>query len=169
MTTSKALLADMLKWSAWANDALYQRAAEMPDEELRKVRPSIMKSVLVQLNHFIVIDRVWMAHMQQRPHGFEALQTMLHEDLSELIAARKEMDAELAAYLESLDEAGLDEVVEYELIGGNKGRMSRAMIFTHIVTHHSYHRGWTVEMFGNEQFPPGMDLPVYERAMREGG
>ena len=52
--------------------------------------------------------------------------------------------------------------------GGNRGAMSRAMCFAHLVTHGSYHRGWIADMFGQAGHRPAViDLPVYERALRE--
>ncbi|MEK9708592.1 MAG: DinB family protein, partial [Alphaproteobacteria bacterium] len=66
--------------------------------------------------------------------------------------------------------ADLEEVVEYELIGGNKGNLTRTMCVMHIVNHSSYHRGWISDMFGQaDALQPTTDIPVFERARREAG
>lgn len=42
------------------------------------------------------------------------------------------------------------------------------MCLAHLVTHGSYHRGWIADMFGQAGHKPAViDLPVYERALRE--
>ena len=79
-------------------------------------------------------------------------------------------DQTLKDYAAGLSGDDLEEVVEYELISGNKGQLSRAMALTHIVTHGNYHRGWIVDMLGQAGVQqPQMDIPVYERAARESG
>lgn len=78
------------------------------------------------------------------------------------------MDSTLLDYLDSLEKAELEDIVDCALIGGNKGALSRAMCFTHLVIHGAYHRGWIADMFGQADCPsPIIDIPVYERAVRE--
>ncbi|MEX2455574.1 MAG: DinB family protein [Rhodospirillaceae bacterium] len=94
----------------------------------------------------------------------------LHDDLDALRAARQEQDRAVLDYLDTLGGGELEEVVEYELIGGNRGSLSRAVCLTHLVTHGSYHRGWIADMFGQAGAQPAvLDIPVYQRAVRAGG
>lgn len=166
----KQYLRSLLEYNAWANAELYKKVFELPPAEVTKKRETMLESIHLSLNHLLAVDRIWLAHMQKRPHGIEVLRARLYEDLDELWAARRDQDRIIVDYLDSLGSDDLEEVVDYELIGGNKGSLSRAMCLTHLVTHGSYHRGWIADMFGQAgTHPPTMDIPVYERAVRAGG
>ena len=95
----------------------------------------------------------------------------IHDNIDDLWAARQEMEKTLSDYIEKLDPDALDEEIEFELIGGNKGVMTRAMMLTHLFTHGSYHRGWVADMFGQIDglIPPGQDVPVYARYLEANG
>ncbi|MEX2450128.1 MAG: DinB family protein [Rhodospirillales bacterium] len=164
----KGYLQSLLAYNAWAYGELYSVVRAMPAEEVVKERPTPLKSILVSLNHLVVVDRIWLAHMEGKKHGFDELRTVLHEDLDDLWRARRDTDETLQAYASGLDDAALEETVKYALISGNTGSLSRAMILTHIVTHGNYHRGWIVDMLGQAGVQqPQMDIPVYERKTRE--
>jgi len=108
--------------------------------------------------------------MQGKGHSYQTLRDVEIDDFDTLWAARRKMDDALKAYVESLSPEDLEEVIDYELIGGNTGSMSRAMCLTHLVTHGSYHRGWISDMFGQAgAMQPFADIPIYERALRETG
>lgn len=164
----KSFLRSLLEYNAWANAELYKKVFELPPEEVTRKRKTLLESIHLNLNHLLAVDRMWHAHMQQRPHGIGELRARLYEDMDELWAARQEMDRTLLDYLDELGEDELEEVVDYELLGGNKGSLSRAMCFAHLVTHGSYHRGWVADMFGQAGAQPvSQDIPVFERAVRE--
>jgi uncharacterized damage-inducible protein DinB len=166
----KAYLRSLLEYNAWANAELFKAVRELPPEEVTKKRKTVLESIHLSLNHLLVIDRIWHAHMQGRHHGISDRRARLYDDLDELWKARREMDRTLLDYLDSLDEDALEEVVDYELIGGNTGSLSRAMCFTHLAIHGAYHRGWIADMFGQaDRPPPIIDIPVYERVVRAEG
>ncbi len=163
-------LRSLIDYNAWANAETYRLVAEMPPEEVTKKRKTPLESIFVSLNHMLNVDRIWLSHMQGKAHGIKALRQVTYDSLDDLWQARQAMDQTLRDYVDSLDEAALEEVVDYELIGGNKGSLSRAMCLTHLVTHGSYHRGWISDMFGQaERQQPSTDIPVYERALRQSG
>lgn len=166
----KTYLRGLMEYNTWANAELYARVRELPPEEVTRKRKTMLESIHLSLNHLLAVDRMWHAHMQVRAHGIAELRARLYEDLDDLWRARQEMDQTLLDYLDSLDEPAMEEVVEYELIGGNTGSLSRAMCFTHLAVHGAYHRGWIADMFGQAgAAPPIIDIPVYERAIRAGG
>jgi uncharacterized damage-inducible protein DinB len=163
----KAFLRSLLEYNGWANAELYKKVFDLPPEEVTKKRKTLLESIHLSLNHLLAVDRMWIAHMQKRPHGIQVLRANLYDDMDELWAARQEQDRSMVDYLEALSAEELEEFVDYELLGGNKGSMSRAMCFAHIITHGSYHRGWIADMFGQaEALPVTQDIPVYERAVR---
>jgi uncharacterized damage-inducible protein DinB len=163
----KSYLRGLLEYNGWANKELFEKVGELPPEEVTKKRKTLLESIHLSLNHLLAVDRMWLAHMQGRAHGITELRARLYEDMDELWQARQEMDATLLDYLDGLDADALEEIVDYELIGGNTGSLSRAMCLTHLAMHGSYHRGWVADMFGQAGSPPPIiDIPVYERAIR---
>ena len=166
----KSYLRALIDYNAWANAETYRLVAEMPAEEVTKKRKTPLQSIFVSLNHLLNVDRIWLAHMQGEEHGIGGLREVHYDSLDELWQARQEMDRTLQDYVDNLDDDALEEIVDYELIGGNMGSLSRAMCLTHLVTHGSYHRGWISDMFGQAECQqPSTDIPVYERALRETG
>ena len=163
----KDYLLSLLDYNVWANEEYFKQIADLPAEEVGKQRPSLMNSILVSVNHLLVIDKVWMAHMRGQSHPFDSLQTMLHEDLDDLWAAKRQMDREIRDYVSGLSGDELEEVVGYELIGGNSGSLPRYLIITHLAIHGAFHRGFIGDMFGQiPLLPAGQDIPVWERALR---
>ena len=164
----KTYLRGLWEYNTWANNQLYAGANDLPPAEVTKKRKTLLESIHLSLNHLLAVDRIWLAHMQVTKHGIDELRAQLYDKFEELWSARRDMDSVLLAYLDSLDGEALEGAVDYELIGGNTGSLSRAMCITHLVIHGSYHRGWIADMFGQaERTPPIMDIPVYERAIRQ--
>lgn len=164
----KQYLRSMFEYNRWANAVMYSSVLRLPPEEVTKERPTLMKSILGALNHLLAVDIIWLAHLNGEPHGIEELRPMLHDNIDDLWTARQAMDETLLESLETLDPDTLDDEVEFVLIGGNTGIMSKTMILTHLFTHGSYHRGWVADMYGQfDMAPPTMDVPIYERYLRE--
>lgn len=166
----KRFLRSLLEYNQWANEVTYAKVAELPPEEVKKKRKTLLESIHVSLNHLLNVDEMWLAHMQGRKHGIEGLRAARYDDFDELWAKRRAMDQTLFDYFDSLSDDEIEEVVDYELLGGNTGSLSRAMCFMHLVNHGSYHRGWIADMFGQaDAVQPTTDIPVFERALREQG
>jgi len=166
----KTYLRTLIDFNAWANEEMYQKVSELPPEEVKKERPTPLVSIFVSMHHLLNVDRIWLGHMQRQSHDYKTLRDVEIDNLDELWAARRAMDKTLQDYVDGLSAEDLEEIVDYELIGGNTGSLSRAMCLTHLAIHGAYHRGWISDMFGQAGAPqPVIDIPVYERALREGG
>lgn len=157
-------LKTLTRYNAWANTELIARMRALPAGEITKERPALFKTMVRTLNHPLVTDRMWWAHLRGEPHPYKALNEVLHEDFEELAAARAAMDEKIVDYTEALTDAAADELVSFTLLSGVPGRMSRAMILFHIVNHNTYHRGFVVEAFCQIPAPlPLIDLPIFMR------
>ena len=158
-----------MDYNVWANEEYFKQIRDLPADEVTKQRESLVNNILVSVNHLLMIDKVWLSNMKGGKHTFEKLQTVLHENLDDLWAAKKAMDRKIRRYVCGLSEDDLEAVVEYELIGGNKGSLPRYMIITHLAIHGAFHRGFIGDMFGQlPVIPAGQDIPVWERALRQG-
>jgi len=162
--TDSEILQTMARYNQWANRDLLAAVRALPQSEVTKHRPSLFKNMLNTLNHPLVTDRMWWAHLHREPHAHKALNEVLFGDFEQLAAARAEMDQRFVDYVDDLSEDDADEQIDFTLLSGAKGRMSRRMILMHVFNHNTYHRGFVVETFC--QVPaalPLIDLPIFMR------
>ena len=160
-------LINLLDYNSWANDQFFKVIVKLSPYEINKQRQSFMNSIRNSLNHLLVIDKVWLANMKRETHTFDHLQTILFEDMDMLWDAKKKEDILIKNYTSNLSEHDLLELVDCELIGGNKVSMSRSMIITHLVMHGGYHRGIIAEMFSQIPLPPiAQDITIWEKSKK---
>jgi uncharacterized damage-inducible protein DinB len=153
-----------VRYAAWANDVLYDSLREVPERELVAPRPSVFGNVMRTLNHVYVIDLIWQAHLEGRPHGFTARNTETHPPLAELHTAQKQLNEWYVRYADDIPAPACDEIVNFTFVGGGAGSMSRGDILLHVANHTTYHRGHITDMLMQIPFrPPATDLPVFLR------
>ena len=158
----------LARYNAWANKLIFDAVAALPAGEATKVRQTLFKTMVNTLNHLYATDLIWQAHLEGREHGIPALNTVLHAELADLWREQQVIDAWYVDWADTLTPAKADEVVNFTLIGGNQGAMSRADILLHVVTHTSYHRGWVADLFFQVPVrPPTTDLPVFLRGQAD--
>ena len=61
----KKYLLSPLDFSDWANEEFFKTIRKLQPEEINKDRDSFMVSIRNSVNHLLVIDTIWMAHMKQ--------------------------------------------------------------------------------------------------------
>ena len=162
--TDSEILKTMARYNQWANRELFAAVRTLPEGEAAKPRRILFKTILNTLNHPLVADRVWWAHMHKEAHSHKALNEVLYDEFECLAAARAEMDQRLIDYVDALSDVDADEPIDFTLLSGAQGRMNRRMILMHMFNHNTYHRGFVVETFC--QIPaalPLIDLPVFMR------
>ena len=92
-------------------------------------------------------------------------EAVLYENMEQLWKEKKKEEQLIKNYVENLSDKEFEEIVECELIGGNKVLISRSMIITHLVMHGGYHRGIIAEMFGQIPLPPiAQDITTWEKS-----
>lgn len=155
------------RYTAWADSRLLSAMQALPQGELALLRaegPGCMLSMLGIMAHCHIIDLIWKAHLEGRPHGFTS---RLPETLPALEALREqqaEIDQWYVEYADALTEATHGEIVHFDFVDGGSGAMSRRDILLHVVNHKTYHRGYVVQMFYQAQArPPVMDIPIFLR------
>ena len=155
------MLAD---YRGWADRITYDAVAALPPGEATRQRQTLFKTVIGTLNHNLLIDLVWQAHVEGRDHGFEARNVVLHDDLAALWTAQQAMNRWWIDWAAAESPESLAEVVPFRFIGGEPSAMTRGEILLHVVNHGSYHRGWVAEMFFDVPAAnPATDLPVFLR------
>ena len=154
----------LTRYNQWANTLIFDAVAKLPEGEATKPRVSLFKNMVHMLNHGYVIDKMFQAHLEDRPHGYTARNTAEHPPLAELWRLQQEIDAWYIAWSDALTPATIDEKVHFGYVGGGEGTLSRGEILLHIVNHTTYHRGFVGEMIYGLKIPaPTTDLTVYLR------
>lgn len=162
MTPEEALV--LARYNAWANRHVFDAVAALPEGEALRERKTIFRNIVHTLNHNYVIDRIWQAHLEGREHGYGARNTHDTPPLAELWRAQQEIDAWYVAWCERQSERSLGESIDFTLVGGKRGRMTRAQVLLHLFNHTTYHRGYVADMFYQvPAAPPTTDLPVFLR------
>jgi len=157
----------LTRYTAWANERLFEALARLPEGEATAKRATIFGNMVHTLNHAYVVDLIWQAHLEGRPHGFKARNTETHPPLEDLRRAQRTLDEWYIGYAGRLSGAEHDEVVRFTFVDGGSGAMTRGEILLHVVNHKTYHRGFVADMMCQVPArPPVMDLPVF---VREGG
>jgi uncharacterized damage-inducible protein DinB len=157
----------LTRYKAWADHLFFQSLAGLPEAVLTDHQPIIFGSMLRTLNHVYCMDRVWKAHLEGVPHGFNTRNPEDCPQFDTLRVAQTEIDDWYVQYAQLLDDKSLDETVHFTFIGGGEGAMHRGDILMHVVNHSTYHRGQVATMMYNiSAYPPTTDLPVF---LREAG
>jgi uncharacterized damage-inducible protein DinB len=161
----------LMRYTAWANERLFDALALLPEGAPSAKRATGFGNMLHTLNHAYVVDQIWQAHLEGRPHGFSARNTETHPPLKVLAHAQRSLDEWYLRYAEQLADTSLDEVVHFAFVDGGSGEMRRGDILFHVVNHKTYHRGVVADMmYQVPARPPTMDLPVFLRdVFRDGG
>ena len=157
----------LTRYNAWANQQIFDAVAALPEGEATKGRSSLFRNMVHTLNHNYVIDLIWQAHLEGREHGYTARNTPDHPPLADLWRDQQRIDAWYVSWSDSATETELGEELQFTLIGGNRGAMTRGEMLLHVVNHTTYHRGFVADLFYQVPArPPTTDLPVFLRETR---
>ena len=157
--------AEMLTgYKAWANEITFSAVRSLPEGEAIKERKTRYKNMIYTLNHVYVVDCIFKAHLEDKPHLYTARNTETSPSLEELWQATKIIDQWYIDYADSTSDKELIGIVNFQFIDGGKGSMSRSEMILHVVNHGTYHRGLVSDMmYQVPAVPPANDLTVYLR------
>lgn len=154
----------LLRYNAWANDRLFSALAALPVQDVHEPMIPSVGSMVRALNHSLVVDQIWQAHLEQRPHGFSSRNTAQEPSLGELSASQSRLDQWYIDYADSLSPEEHGEQVDFQFVDGGTGRLRRGEALLHVANHKTYHRGYVaVVLYQLGGRPPVMDLPVFLR------
>lgn len=132
-----ATLHTLFDYQAWANENLCTALQAQAD----RLTPEAFTSARRLLNHVWLVEQIFRANLQGEAHGYTALNTPDTPTLETLRAAQGDSARWFAAYLATLTPAMLAEALDFVFVDGKPGRMRRAEMLLHLITHGSNHRG----------------------------
>jgi uncharacterized damage-inducible protein DinB len=158
----------MARYNRWANLRLYNMAAALPDELLRRSVGIYFKSLLGTLNHLLTADRIWMSRLEGKGDHPDRLDALLYEELPPLRAARESEDQRIVHFVEGLDEADFEKPWSYRTLNGTPEQQPLRDILAHLFNHQTHHRGQAhaaLTLLGISE-PKGLDLLLMLREQR---
>jgi uncharacterized damage-inducible protein DinB len=138
--TLASLVRDIVTYNAWANQTLINWLKTKPEDVFTKEVASSFPSLKETLAHIWDTERFWLASINQMPappsFRFQPYKGTLNELFESML---KESEA-YEAYIHSLSEEELVEIVNFDT-PWVKGAKSRFEFTYHAMNHSTYHRG----------------------------
>ncbi len=146
-------------YNAAANRVLYDACAALDDAELRRPRAAVFGSILGTLNHILLGDRIWLDRFDGRTVPSTGLDTILHEEVEALAAARTTEDARIIAFADRLTPAWLAGRLRYVNNSGRTCDDPTVVLVAHMFNHQTHHRGQVHGLLcQTDRRPPSLDL-----------
>ena len=125
----------MAAYNRQVNQQFYRACAELSDAERKQDRGAFFKSIHGTLNHVLLVDRLWLGGFTKNSVAFGSLDEELYADFAELRHERERLDADIAAWVDTLTvaqiEAPFNETLAYPTW----------LTLTHFFNHQTHHRG----------------------------
>ncbi|MCV9914986.1 DinB family protein [Burkholderia pseudomallei] len=135
--SANELLLRMLRYQAWANDEMLEAMKGLDGRQHAEERNVALRL----MNHCLVVNRIFAAHLVGDHHGFTSDNTPETPDLHELHLELAALDCWYLDYVKTVAPTMLSQSVPFAFTDGDKGYMTREEMLTHVVTHGGYHRG----------------------------
>jgi uncharacterized damage-inducible protein DinB len=154
----------LLDYHYWARDRMLAAIDTLTEEQYRKDLGNSFQSVRDTVVHIYFAEWAWHSRwMGNSPqHGLKA------EDFPDVATIRRawnEHEAKLRAFVDGMDEKGVDRVYEYKNLAGQDFKSIFWHMFQHVVNHATYHRGQVTTMMRQLGAEPGkpQDLIAFYR------
>ena len=146
----------MARYNRWMNRKLFVVCAQIPDSDRRRDLGAFFNSIHETLDHIYYGDRAWMNRFAGRSAGID-IGEPLNPTFAGLDQARKDMDAAIVAWAESLYDGWL--AADFEYISNVDGRtrvLPAWILVTHMFNHQTHHRGQITTLIKQLGYEPGI-------------
>jgi len=141
-----ALLVSLFEHKAWCNQRLAEALRAAPKVEDRRA----WAVVVLTFEHTSIVDRVFKARLEGAAPPFASTVGRAMPDLAALAQTMAATDGWYLDYARRATPAELETVVEFAFVDdGAPGRMTRADMLAHVITHGASHRGAIGKMLEN--------------------
>ncbi len=154
----------LLDYHYWARDRLLDAVSALTPEQFTRDLGGSFRSVRDTLAHVYSGEWAW----YQRWQGTSPTAMIPADRFPDVPALRKawaEHEAKMRAFLDGLDDQGINRAYEYKFLDGSPRSSVFWYMLTHLVNHGSYHRGQVTTMLRQLGVAPAkpMDMIVYYR------
>jgi len=164
MNSQSDSLGKLLRYTAWANEVLYQMMCTVDGDILVRPRQGRPSGALGVLGHIYVVGLIWKGHLTGQAHGFANRNLEPLPPVADLRKRQAALDAWYCSFATSLTPEQRHVPIEFRFVDGGPGTMTAEEMVLHVVNHGTYHRGYVADMLYEAGLkPPTMDLPVFIR------
>jgi uncharacterized damage-inducible protein DinB len=146
--------------NAWSNHRLYAACETLSHEELHAKRTSFFPTIMVTLNHILIVDWYYLDALCREGRGLRVFDRgdEPFADFAPLRVAQRASDRKLIDFVEGLrDERALDADVSIDR-PGKLAVDAAGEVLLHIFQHQIHHRGQVHAMLaGTRTKPPQLD------------
>ncbi|ACB95686.1 DinB family protein [Beijerinckia indica] len=162
---SRALFQQLAAYNRWANARLYAAAMTLPDEAYRRPVGVFFSSLHGTLNHLLTTDRLWLKRLTGEGDHPTRLDTIIHDDLTDLALARHAEDKRIITVIDGYSDVDLSRRHAYRTTSGQPQEQRLSDILLHVFNHQTHHRGQAHACYSilTRQEPPTLDLLAFQR------
>jgi uncharacterized damage-inducible protein DinB len=155
----------MAGYNRWANERVYDAAAELTEKEWQKDTGAFFGSLMGTLNHLVATDRIWMKRFTGLGEAPHALDAIVDRSFAGLRAERVKEDARIMEWVDALSEEELQGRFTYVTMTDVRTVSQRiAPALAHLFNHQTHHRGQAhaiLTALGKPSVP--LDLIYFQR------
>ncbi|MDX2223344.1 MAG: DinB family protein [Rhodospirillaceae bacterium] len=146
----------LARYNAWSNATLYEQCAGLDDAARTRDLGAFFKSIHGTLGHILVGDRIWLARFRGQPVPMVGLGDVPYARFDDLRQARRDLDADVVAFAESLDDGWLAQPFSF-VSAAYRATFTRAtwLLLLHMFNHQTHHRGQATVMISQLGLVPG--------------
>ena len=150
-----ALLARFARNNAWSNHRLHGACAALPAAALTAERTSFFPSILLTLNHILIVDWYYLDALEEGGRGpaLYADETPF-DTLGPLTEAQRTSDRRLIAFCDRLRPEDAHRPVTLVREGDQRFTERAEDVLAHLFVHQTHHRGQVHAMLSGTPVPP---------------
>lgn len=159
-------LCDMLAYDTWANKRLFEAAAQLEAAQFTAAGAASFGSVRGTLAHLINAQHLWLARLRGEQPGESGAEVAA--DCAAMRAAWERVDAATHAYVATLGEADMAQIIHYANTQGEPNAYPAWQLLFHMVNHSAQHRSEVAMMLTEFGHSPGWFDFLYYLDLRDG-
>lgn len=140
----KELLLSYAQFNLWANQRVCDFLVQIEEEKLNREIVSSFTSLRKTIFHVYGAQALWLKRLGgESPSVFPSYESKSGSETLELLI---ETSQQIIAYVESLSEGQLMEMLDYKNVAGESFTSCIRDIIQHVVNHGTFHRGQIITM-----------------------
>ena len=152
-------LRTLLDFHYWARDRILAAVEVLTPEQYTRDLGSSFPSVRDTLVHLYAAESNWYLRWQgETPTSM--IPPERFPDVASLRAAWGDHEVKIRAFVEELDEAGINRVFDYKTLDGRAMRSTLWQMVQHIANHGTYHRGQVTTLLRQLGAKPAKSLDL---------
>jgi uncharacterized damage-inducible protein DinB len=137
-------LQTLLDYNYYARDRLLAALEPLTAEEFTRTIESSFRSIRDTAVHIYAAEWIW--HQRWLGQSLPLPSAGQFPNVATLRGAWLDLEAKTRAFLNSLNEDGINRIIDYKLLSGAAGSSPFWQMLQHVVNHGSYHRGQVTTM-----------------------